>query len=97
MEDMSIDIETKEETSNDTLHEESLMPKDIKKLKPLLYKLTEIGAPSLSWLGVAFGHTESLGRFWRKSGFTPIYLKQDKVNPNSDCLQSVLMLLSIAE
>jgi len=78
-EDVKNPMDVDEDPSDDTLHRENLKPKDLKKLKPLLYKLTEISAPSLAWLGVAFGHTESLARFWRKSGFTPIYLKQDKV------------------
>jgi N-acetyltransferase 10 len=45
-------------------------------LPPLLLKLTERQAERLDYLGVSFGATEQLVKFWRKSGYVPVYLRQ---------------------
>lgn len=49
-----------------------------KKLKPLLKRLTEIEPPNLHYLGVAFGLSKELFRFWKKSGYSPLYLRYVK-------------------
>lgn len=49
----------------------------IKKLNsPLLLNLNERKAEILDYLGVSFGLTEELSKFWKKSGFIPVYLRQ---------------------
>nr|XP_027198330.1 RNA cytidine acetyltransferase-like [Dermatophagoides pteronyssinus] len=49
----------------------------IKKLdEPLLLDLKERKAEKLDYLGVSFGLTSELLRFWKKSGFIPVYLRQ---------------------
>ncbi|OTF81490.1 N-acetyltransferase-like protein [Euroglyphus maynei] len=49
----------------------------IKKLdEPLLLDLKERKAEKLDYLGVSFGMTQELLRFWKKSGFIPVYLRQ---------------------
>ena len=45
-------------------------------MPPLLLKLTERQAERLDYLGVSFGATEQLVKFWRKSGYVPVYLRQ---------------------
>ncbi|KAF9079626.1 hypothetical protein BGX23_003571 [Mortierella sp. AD031] len=59
----------------------SLMTDDIKirdpkKMPPLLLKLSEKKAEKLHWLGVSFGLTAPLHKFWSKSGYVPVYLRQ---------------------
>ncbi|KAJ6221488.1 hypothetical protein RDWZM_000033 [Blomia tropicalis] len=50
---------------------------DVKKINaPLLLNLDERKAEKLDYLGVSFGLTPELLKFWKKSGFTPIYLRQ---------------------
>ncbi|CAF0885538.1 unnamed protein product [Brachionus calyciflorus] len=56
------------------LLEEQIEPK--KNLPPLLLKLSERRAERLSYLGVSFGLTSDLLRFWKKLGFLPAYLRQ---------------------
>ncbi len=56
------------------LLEEQLAPR--KKLPPLLMKLSERRAESLNYLGVSFGLTSDLLRFWKKIGYLPVYLRQ---------------------
>ncbi|XP_064600007.1 RNA cytidine acetyltransferase-like [Liolophura sinensis] len=56
------------------LLQEKLAPR--KNLPPLLLKLSERRAENLDYLGVSYGLTAGLLRFWKKSGFTPVYLRQ---------------------
>jgi hypothetical protein len=45
----------------------------------LLRKLSEVRPERLDWLGVSFGITLELLRFWKKAHFTPIYVRQTAV------------------
>lgn len=45
-------------------------------LPPLLLKLSEREAEQLDYMGVSFGLTAELLRFWKKNGFVPVYLRQ---------------------
>lgn len=51
-------------------------PKPRKSLPPLLFKLSERQPERLDYLGVSYGLTPELLRFWKKSGYTPVYLRQ---------------------
>ena len=42
----------------------------------LLWKLSERRPERLDYLGVSFGLTGPLLKFWKKSGFVPVYLRQ---------------------
>ncbi|XP_060530901.1 RNA cytidine acetyltransferase isoform X2 [Cylas formicarius] len=56
------------------LLEECIEPR--KSLPPLLLKLSERPPERLDYMGVSFGLTERLLKFWKKAGFVPIYLRQ---------------------
>lgn len=45
-------------------------------LPPLLTHLADRPPEQLQWLGVSFGLTQSLHAFWRRSGFSTLYLRQ---------------------
>ncbi|CAG0894582.1 unnamed protein product [Cyprideis torosa] len=45
-------------------------------LPPLLTKLSERKPEALDYLGVSYGVTAPLLKFWKKSGFVPVYLRQ---------------------
>ncbi|XP_043516756.1 RNA cytidine acetyltransferase [Frieseomelitta varia] len=45
-------------------------------LPPLLLKLSERRPESLDYIGVSFGVTEPLLKFWKRAGFVPVYLRQ---------------------
>ena len=62
------------EISDVDLLTERIEPK--KKLPPLLLKLNERRSERLDYLGVSFGLTNDLLRFWKKSSFLPVYLRQ---------------------
>lgn len=67
-----IDLTSSTSTSEDEDHK--LRPK--KELPPLLLKLDERRPELLDYLGVSFGLTNELFKFWKKLGFVPIYIRQ---------------------
>ncbi|RKP21486.1 ribosome biogenesis ATPase [Rozella allomycis CSF55] len=65
-----------EEQSHASLLEEKIQPR--KNLPPLLSKLSEVKAPLLHWVGVSYGLTLQLFRFYQKKNFIPVYLRQTR-------------------
>ncbi|KZC10103.1 N-acetyltransferase 10 [Dufourea novaeangliae] len=57
-----------------TLLEERIEPRAT--LPPLLLKLNERQPENLDYLGVSFGITEQLLKFWKRANFVPVYLRQ---------------------
>uniref|UniRef100_A0A8D3D3V5 RNA cytidine acetyltransferase n=1 Tax=Scophthalmus maximus TaxID=52904 RepID=A0A8D3D3V5_SCOMX len=57
-----------------SLLEEVVTPR--KELPPLLLKLSERRAERLDYLGVSYGLTTQLLKFWKKAGYSPVYLRQ---------------------
>jgi len=45
-------------------------------MPPLLLKLSEKRSIRLHYLGVSYGLTPSLHKFWKRAGFVPLYLRQ---------------------
>ncbi|XP_077867158.1 RNA cytidine acetyltransferase-like [Saccoglossus kowalevskii] len=62
------------DTDHVSLLEEVVGPR--KNLPPLLSKLSERPAEELDYLGVSYGLTADLLRFWKKAKFVPVYLRQ---------------------
>ncbi|SCU85526.1 LADA_0D08064g1_1 [Lachancea dasiensis] len=50
--------------------------RDAKTLPPLLLKLSEQAPHYLHYLGVSYGLTSSLHKFWKNNRFIPVYLRQ---------------------
>lgn len=48
------------------------------RVPPLLQKLHNVRPARLQYLGVGFGLTEPLLRFWLKAGYKPVYLRQSR-------------------
>lgn len=72
------------------LLEEELAPKDV---PPLLEAVAEIPPPyELDYLGTSFGLTYELYEFWRKSGYRPVYVRQQ---PNSATGEHSCILLKV--
>ncbi|XP_029437928.1 RNA cytidine acetyltransferase isoform X1 [Rhinatrema bivittatum] len=57
-----------------SLLEEAVTPR--KDLPPLLLKLSERPAEKLDYLGVSYGLTPKLLKFWKRAGLVPVYLRQ---------------------
>ena len=57
-----------------SLLEETIKPR--KNLPPLLLKLHERKPEKLDYMGVSYGLTRPLLKFWKRAGFTPLYVGQ---------------------
>ena len=55
------------------LLDEQIAPR--KKLPPLLLKLQERRPEPLDYMGVSYGITQPLLKFWKKAGYTPVYMR----------------------
>lgn len=60
--------------ANEGLLNESIEPRS--NLPPLLMKLNERPPERVQYIGVSYGLTSDLLRFWKKSGFVPVYVRQ---------------------
>ncbi|WWC88412.1 uncharacterized protein L201_003323 [Kwoniella dendrophila CBS 6074] len=61
---------------NETLQNDSVSIRDAAKMPPLLQRLSEKKPEQLDYLGVSFGLTKDLLRFWKRAGFIPLYASQ---------------------
>jgi N-acetyltransferase 10 len=64
------------DSQNATLASDSIGVRDVNKMPPLLQRLSERKPENLDYLGVSFGLTKDLLRFWKKMGFVPLYASQ---------------------
>ncbi|XP_053304561.1 RNA cytidine acetyltransferase [Spea bombifrons] len=76
-----------------SLLEESLTPR--KNLPPLLLRLSERPAEKLDYLGVSYGLTPKLLKFWKRAGFVPVYLRQTPNDLTGE--HSCIMLKSLQD
>jgi N-acetyltransferase 10 len=67
-------METVVDDDQVSLLEETIKPR--KNLPPLLLKLSERKPEKLDYLGVSYGLTQPLLKFWTRAGFTPVYISQ---------------------
>jgi N-acetyltransferase 10 len=67
---------SEEELQSVNLKSDTVAVRDAKSMPPLLLRLSEKRAPRLHWLGVSYGLTPLLHKFWKKSGFFPLYVRQ---------------------
>jgi N-acetyltransferase 10 len=75
--DPSIPFERAAKVSkNATLQGESLGIRNVATMPPLLQRLSEIRPPQLDYLGVAYGLTAPLLKFWKRAGYVPLYVRQ---------------------
>ena len=68
------------------LLEEKIKPR--KDLPPLLLKLSERRAEKMDWMGTSFGLTAELLKFWKRSGYIPVYLcqKPNEITGEHNCI-----------
>ncbi len=66
-------------------------------LPPLLLKLSERPPERLDYVGVSFGLTKDLHKFWRRLGFVPTYLRQTANDLTGEHTAVMLKLLRAEE
>ena len=67
---------TDAELANSTLLDDTVRVRDIQVMPPLFSKLSERRPYSLEYLGVSYGLTPALLKFWKRAHFLPVYLRQ---------------------
>jgi N-acetyltransferase 10 len=67
---------TDEELEHSTLLQDNIKIRDIQNMPPLFSRLSEVRPPKLDYVGVSYGLTPPLHKFWRAAGFSPVYLRQ---------------------
>ncbi|KAJ2778777.1 N-acetyltransferase 10 [Coemansia javaensis] len=58
------------------LHKDAVHVRDPAQLPPLFLRLSEKRPTRLHWLGVSYGLTAGLHKFWRRAGYVPVYMRQ---------------------
>ncbi|SCV02863.1 LAME_0H05820g1_1 [Lachancea meyersii CBS 8951] len=64
------------ELAKASLLKDDVKLRDAKTLPPLLLKLSEQAPHFLHYLGVSYGLTSPLHKFWKRNKFVPVYLRQ---------------------
>ena len=67
---------TDAEVESSTLQSDNVKVRDINSMPPLFTRLSEQQPHHLDYLGVSFGLTKSLHKFWKRASFAPVYLRQ---------------------
>ena len=67
---------TDEELEKSSLMTDNVKVRDIKAMPPLFARLSERRPAALDYLGVSYGLTAPLHKFWKRGGFVPVYLRQ---------------------
>ncbi|EXJ88610.1 tRNA(Met) cytidine acetyltransferase [Capronia coronata CBS 617.96] len=67
---------TDAELEESNLLDDNIKVRDIQQMPPLFSKLSERRPDRLDYLGVSFGLTQPLHKFWKRLSFAPVYLRQ---------------------
>jgi N-acetyltransferase 10 len=67
---------TEAELANVSLQDDEVKVRDMKEMPPLFSKLAERPSERLDYLGVSYGLTQQLHKFWKRGQFVPVYLRQ---------------------
>lgn len=67
---------TEAELAETSLLDDDIKVRDISKMPPLFSKLSERRPPGLDYVGVSYGLTQQLHKFWKRASFAPVYLRQ---------------------
>ncbi|KAI9668849.1 MAG: hypothetical protein M1831_000919 [Alyxoria varia] len=68
---------TDAELESSALHTDNVKIRDINAMPPLFARLSETRPPqSLDYVGVSYGLTQTLHKFWKSLAFVPVYLRQ---------------------
>lgn len=68
-------------------------------MPPLLQRLSERRPEPLDYLGVSYGLTPQLLRFWKRAGYVPLYLRQttQEITGEHSCVMLKSLGTNVAE
>ena len=67
---------TDAEIEESNLQSDNIKVRDINNMPPLFSRLSERRPYYLDYVGVSYGLTQPLHKFWKRSSFSPVYLRQ---------------------
>jgi len=67
---------TDADLEDSTLLSDNIKVRDIQAMPSLFSKLSERRPHTLDYIGVSFGLTQPLHKFWKRASFVPVYLRQ---------------------
>lgn len=67
---------TEDELEDASLLKDNVRIRQANEMPPLFARLPELKAPQLDYVGVSYGLTQQLHRFWKRRSFVPVYLRQ---------------------
>jgi N-acetyltransferase 10 len=76
LDDVTMTRVTDSELANSSLLDDDIRVRDIRKMPPLFSKLSERRPDNLDYVGVSYGLTQPLHKFWKRASFVPVYLRQ---------------------
>ena len=90
---------TDADLSMPSLLSDNIKVRDISSMPPLFSKLSEIRPDNLDYIGVSYGLTQQLHKFWKRASFAPVYLRQtpNELTGEHSCVMLRLLQPSDAE
>jgi N-acetyltransferase 10 len=67
---------TEDDLESTTLQTDTIKVREASEMPPLFARLSELAAPKLDYVGVSYGLTSQLHKFWKRQQFVPVYLRQ---------------------
>ena len=67
---------TEEDLESATLQTDFIKVREASEMPPLFARLSELASPKLDYVGVSYGLTSQLHKFWKRQSFVPVYLRQ---------------------
>jgi N-acetyltransferase 10 len=67
---------TETELEDASLLQDNVKVREANEMPPLFARLPELKAPQLDYVGVSYGLTQQLHKFWKRRSFVPVYLRQ---------------------
>ncbi|KAJ4322562.1 N-acetyltransferase 10 [Neodidymelliopsis sp. IMI 364377] len=67
---------TETDLESATLQTDSIKVREASEMPPLFARLPELASPKLDYVGVSYGLTSQLHKFWKRQSFVPVYLRQ---------------------
>lgn len=86
---------TDEELESSTLLEDNVRVRDFGSMPPLFARLSERRPDQLDYLGVSYGLTSQLHKFWKRASFAPVYLRQTPMDLTGE--HSCVMIRPLGE
>ena len=79
---------TDAELESSSLQSDNVKVRDINSMPPLFSRLSERRPQPLDYLGVSFGLTPPLHKFWKRAAFAPVYLRQtpNELTSENSCI-----------